>query len=124
MPWPPRKGELLPRYDEPVGIEEKLRDYSLAPEHEDEKARDFFACLRLDLSGIGYLEKEIRRGTSLTPIRSVRGNRFGFHCAVQFPIAGTDGYSHRRAVVRTAWELTYPGARPRMITAFPIGRIL
>jgi hypothetical protein len=124
MSWPPQKGELLPRFDAPVGIEEKLREYSLAPDHEAEKARDFFACLRLDLSGIGYLEEEIKIGISLTPIRSVRGNRFGYHCAVQFPIAGSGGYSHRRAVVRTAWELTHPEARPRMTTAFPIGRIL
>jgi len=123
MPWPPQKGELLPRCDEPVGIEEKLREYSLAPGYEGGrgKARDFFVCLGLDLSAIHYLEVEIRKGISRTPVRSVRESSFGFHCAVQFPIAGTGSYSHRTAEVRTAWELTHPGVRPRMITAFPMG---
>jgi hypothetical protein len=122
MPWPPRKGELLPRFDEAFGIEQKLRDYSLAPAHEGGKARDFFACLRLDLSEIDYLEQEIRRGISLAPIRSVRTNSFGFHCAVQFPIAGPGDYSHRTAPVRTVWQLVHRESRPRLITAYPIGR--
>jgi hypothetical protein len=124
MPWPPRKGELLPRFDEPLGIEIKLREYSLAPDHRggSGKARDFFACLGLELSALHYLEGEIKKGISWTPVRSVRETSFGFHCAVQFPIAGTGRYSHRTAELRTAWELTHPAARPRMITAFPIGK--
>jgi len=123
MPWPPRKGELLPRCGEPLGIEIKLREYSLAPDRKGGgKANDFFVCLGLELSGLHYLEGEIEKGISRTPVRSVRETTFGFHCAVQFPIAGTGSYSHRTAELRTAWELTHPGARPRMITAFPIGK--
>jgi hypothetical protein len=122
MPWPPRTGELLPRFDEPEGIEEKLREYSLAPDHEGGKAKDFSVCLGLELSAIDYLKGEIEKGITLTPVRSHRVTRFGYHCAVQFSIAGLGRYSHRTAVVRTAWELTGPAARPRMITAFLVGR--
>jgi hypothetical protein len=122
MPWPPRTGELLPRFHEALGVTVKLREYSLSPDHGRRKARDFSACLGLELSAIDYLEGEIRKGIAGTPMRSVRPTAYGFHCAVQFPIAGIGRYSHRTAEVRTAWELTYPGDRPRMITAFPIGR--
>src|SRR5262245_300000 len=122
MPWPPKVGDLLPRFDEPVGIEQKLREYSLASDYGGGKAGDFLVCLGLELAEIDYLEGRIRKGISLTPVRSIRDTPFGFHCAVQFLIAGTGRYSHREAEIRTAWELTHSDARPRMITAFPIGR--
>jgi hypothetical protein len=121
VPWPPEVGELLPRFDEAIGIAEKLRTYSFDLDHEDggAKAKGFLVMLGLDIHSIDYVEQEIRLGISQTPIQTVRSNgAFGYQCAVQFRIAGTESYSHRTADIRTVWALVASDARPRMITAF------
>jgi hypothetical protein len=125
MPWPPRKGELLPRFDEPVGIEEKLRRYSLVRDHErgGPKAKGFLEMLGIDLTGIDYLEREIRQGIARTPILKVRFvTPDEALCTVQFLIAGPGRYSHRTAALRTGWVFDSPDAPPRMTTAFLRGR--
>jgi hypothetical protein len=125
MPWPPRKGELLPRFDEPEGIEKRLRDYSLVLDHEDggPKANGFLRMLGIDIAAIEYLERQIRIGIADNPISKVRLEKpDAIGCAVDFQIAGIGRYSQRQAWVRTAWRLDEPGARPRFITAIPRGR--
>lgn len=125
MPWPPREGELLPRFDEAIGIEEKLRDYSLVIDHEDggPKANGFSTMLGIDLTAIAYLEREIRIGIAVNPISKVRLEKAdAVGVAVDFQIAGVGRYSHRKAWVRTAWRLDAPGAPPRFTTAIPRGR--
>jgi hypothetical protein len=125
MPWPPRTGEFLPRCDEPVGIEQRLRKYCLVLGHErgGPKANGFAVMLGIDLDAIQYLERQIRIGIAVSPISQVRGRGpDAVGCAVDFRIAGTGRYSHREAWVRTAWHLEGPEARPRFITAIPRGR--
>jgi hypothetical protein len=125
MPWPPRTGELLPRHDEPVGIAEKLRNYSLVLDHEfgGPKANGFLKMLGIDLDAADYLERQIRRGIADSPIAEVRLDKPGTaHCAVDFQIPGIGRYSHRKAWVRTGWRLDGPEARPRFSTAIPRGR--
>lgn len=125
MPWPPREGELLPRFDEPVGIEEKLRRYSLVLDHErgGPKAKGFLEMLGIDLTGIDYLEREIRRGIARTPILKVRCiTPDEASCTVQFLIAGPGRYSHRTAALRTGWAFDSPASPPRMTTAFLRGK--
>jgi hypothetical protein len=125
MPWPPQVGDLLPRYDETIGIEEKLRTYSLAigPEECGPKANGFQKMLGIDLGSIDHLERQIRVGIATTPISSVRRKASGaIHCAVQFQIAGPDRYSHRTASLRTTWELIGPLAPPRMTNAYLRGK--
>ena len=125
MPWPPQKGELLPRYDEPVGIQEKLRTYSLVLDHEfgGPKAHGFLKMLGIDLAAVDYLEHQIRVGIAVTPISEVRIVKAGaVSCAVDLLIAGIGLYSERRAWVRTGWHLKGPGVRPRLSTAIPRGR--
>ena len=125
MPWPPQVGELLPRYDEPEGIEEKLREYSLVPSHEvgGPKANGFLVILGIDLASFDYLVSQIEAGISRTPISKVetRGPD-AKACTVKFQIAGLGGYSHREAWLRTGWRLDGPGVRPRLSTAFLRGR--
>jgi hypothetical protein len=79
MAWPPRKGDLLPRCDEPEGIEEKLRNYSLVLDHEDggPKAKGFRDMLGIDLDRVDYLGQEIRTGIARTPISLVRVTPIG-----------------------------------------------
>jgi hypothetical protein len=125
MPWPPRKGELLPRCDEPVGIEQRLRDYSLVTDHKagGPKANGFWRMLKIDIDSIDHLEREIRAGISCTPVSLVRMKEPDLAaCVVQFLIAGPGRYSHRTASLRTVWDLDGPTAPPRLITAFLRGK--
>jgi hypothetical protein len=125
MPWPPREGELLPRFDEPMGIEDKLRGYSLLVDHDKggPKANGFAVMLGIDLDSVDYLEQQIRSGIAHTPISLVRLHPSGAAvCTVQFQIAGPGRYSHRTASLRTAWVFHTPWAPPRMTTAFMRGR--
>jgi hypothetical protein len=124
MPWPPQVGELLPRCDEPTGIEEKLRKYSLDLDHKrgGPKANGFLVMLGIDLASTDYLAAEIRRGITHTPISLVVPKEAdGFGCTVQFRIVGPGRYSHRWAWLRTGWYLE-PGSRPRLATALLRGR--
>jgi hypothetical protein len=125
MPWPPRLGELLPRHIEPVGIEKKLRTYSLELGHEEggPKANGFLVMLGIDIRSIDYLEREIMIGIAHTPISVVRfPEPEVVVCTVQFRIAGPGRYSHRTASLRTGWKLAGPAAPPRMTTAFLRGK--
>jgi hypothetical protein len=125
MPWPPQVGELLPRSDEPIGIEEKLRGYSLVHNHEEggPKANGFVVILGIDLHAIEYLAREIRAGIAVTPIRVVHPEGpVSARCTVQFQIAGIGRYSRRRAWLRTGWRVSGPEARPLLSTAFLRGK--
>jgi hypothetical protein len=125
MPWPPRNGELLPRFDEAVEIEERLRNYSLVLDHKvgGPKANGFWKMLRIDEESIDHLEREIRAGIAVTPISRVEVRPSGsIRCAVQFQIVGPGRYSHRTASLRTGWLLADPSSPPRLITAFLRGR--
>jgi hypothetical protein len=120
MPWPPRKGELLPRCAEPVGIEKKLRNYSLVLDHEDggPKAKEFRDMLGIGPDSSEYLEWQIRVGITHTPITLVRPlPSDAIACTVQFHIAGRGRYIHRTASPRTVWVVNTPTAPPRLITA-------
>jgi hypothetical protein len=123
MPWPPKEGELLPRYGEPVGIEQKLAGYSLNldPEKPDAwaKANGFSKMIGIDLRSIDYLERQIRKGIALTPISLVEMREPDVAaCTVEFRIAGTGRYSHRTAFLRTGWRVYGWNSRPLMTTAF------
>jgi hypothetical protein len=125
MPWPPRTGELLTRCDEPEGIEEKLRNYSLVLDHEDggPKARGFRDMLGIGPGSADYLERQIREGITHTPITLVRPLPSGaVACTVQFHIAGRGRYIQRTASLRTVWVVDTPTAPPQLITAFLRGR--
>jgi hypothetical protein len=114
-------GELLQRRTEPLGIEYKLRTYSLVHDHEEggPKADGFRQMLGIGLESIQYLEQEIRRGIAITPISLVKpGDSDGFRCTVNFLIAGPGRYSHRTVPLLTGWMVASPRARPVMSTAF------
>ncbi|MBS1881610.1 MAG: hypothetical protein JSS97_01480 [Actinobacteria bacterium] len=125
MPWPPQVGELLPRFDEPEGIEKKLRTYSLVIDHErgGSKANGFLKMLGIGMDSIDHLEAQIRAGIAMTPVAVVRPGQPGaMLCTVQFRIAGPGRYIDRTASLRTGWELTGPMERPRLTTAFLRGK--
>jgi hypothetical protein len=98
MPWPPQVGELLQRRAEPLGIEDKLRTYSLVHDHEvgGPKANGFLVILGIDLESVDYLIAEIEDGITHTRISKVEPKKAGaMGCTVKFRIAGVGRYSHR-----------------------------
>jgi hypothetical protein len=127
MPWPPQVGELLPRCDEPEGIKERLRDYSLEADHErgGPKAKGFRVILGVDSASIDYLDERIGDGINSTAIALVEPREASAaFCLVVFRIAGPERYSHRTAWLRTGWIFSGPAERPRLVTAYlrPEGR--
>jgi hypothetical protein len=125
MSWPPQVGDLLQRRTEPLGIEDKLRTYSLVHDHEvgGPKANGFLIMLGIDLESIDYLIAEIEEGITHTPISKVEPKKAGaMGCTVKFRIAGVGRYSHRWSWLRTGWNLDGPEARPRLSTAYLRGR--
>ncbi|MBS1887342.1 MAG: hypothetical protein JSU06_09150 [Actinobacteria bacterium] len=108
-----------------MGIEYKLRNYSLALGHSDggPKANGFLVMLGIGLDSVDYLERQIRAGIAAAPISMIRPGAPGaVRCTVQFQIAGPGRYSDRAASLRTGWELTGPMERPRLTTAFLRGK--
>lgn len=103
-------------------MREKLAGYSLDPENEagGPKARGFALILGIGLEQIDHLEAELRSGILTTPVRSVRANApHGFNCVVDVPVRGAGERRGRTVNVRTVWELTERGARPRLVSAYP-----
>jgi hypothetical protein len=121
IPWSPRAGELLPRAAEATGVRLKLAGYSLNMTHEDggPKARGFERVLGITIDAIDYLEEAIYRGILVLPVRTVRDNPpWGVICVVMVPVRGLGEKSERVVDVRTAWALDYPGAAPRLASAY------
>jgi len=121
MRWPPEAGELLPRFEEAVGIRKKLAAYSLDLTHESggAKALGFARVLGITLSSLDYLEAAIRAGIRVTPIAVVRENEpHGVTCLVEFPLRGIGIHRYRVVPLRTVWEIRDQDSPPRLVTAF------
>jgi len=121
MPWPPRVGEPLPRAAEPIGVRQKLIDYSLEVHHETggPKALGFERILGITRDHVDYVEQSIRIGILSAPVSSIRPNPpFGINCVVEFPIHGLDSKRLRTANLRTTWIFVGAADRPRLLTAF------
>lgn len=121
MPWPPRVGEPLPRATEPIGVRQKLLDYSLEVSHETggPKALGFERILGITRDHVDYVEQSIRIGILGAPVYSIRQNSpFGINCVVEFPIHGIGAKRLRTVNLRTTWIFVEATACPRMLTAF------
>lgn len=122
MAWPPRVGEPLPGAAEVLGVRSKLVGYSLNATHEDggPKARGFKTILGITIDDVDHLERAIRVGVLTAPVSEVRVNPpHGVNCAVDMPVYGVSDKSSRNVDVRTVWEITGRGVRPRLVSAFP-----
>jgi hypothetical protein len=112
VPYPPQVGELLPRFDEPAGIEYKLRTYSLAVDYDDggPKAQGFLVMLGIGLASLDHLEHEIRTGIAHTPISFVRARKpDSIICTVQFRIAGPWPLQSANGVIEDGVGTDRPG---------------
>jgi hypothetical protein len=102
-------------------VREKLTGYSLdmAHEHGGAKARSFERILGISIEDVGHLEAEIRTGVLTAPVRAVRDRSpYGIHCEVRVAIRGLGNKSDRVVEAATGWEFAFPGAAPRMTTAY------
>lgn len=114
-------GELLPRAVEAFGVRYKLETYSLdfANEVGAPKARGFDLILGITLDAIEYLEAQILARVLDTPVCEVRENPpWAVNCVVDMPIPGIGARANYVANVRTAWIISTPGARPRLVSAY------
>lgn len=121
MDWPPKIGKPLPRAAEAVGVREKLLGYSLDPTHGHgwAKARGFERILGIAIEDVDYLEAEIRSEILPAPVGAVRNRPpYGIHCEVRVEIRGLGDKSDRVVWATTGWEFAFPGAAPRMTTAY------
>jgi hypothetical protein len=122
VPWPPTIGDPLPRAAEAAGIRRKLVGYSLDLTNEvgGPKARGFEQILGIAIEDIDYLERAIQAGILTAPVGTVRDNSpYGINCVVAVPVRGRGPKSSRVVNVRTIWEISGEGARPRLVSAFP-----
>jgi uncharacterized protein DUF6883 len=121
MDWPPKIGVPLPRAAEALGVREKLVGYSLDIAHEQggPKARGFERILGITIKEIDHLEAEIRTGILTAPVEAVRDRPpYGIHCEVRVAIRGLGDKRERIVGATTGWELAFPGAAPRLTTAY------
>jgi hypothetical protein len=120
LPWPPVVGELLPDPDQAIGVRRKLAGYSLNLDNEvgGPKARGFERILGITIEHIDYLEGAIYAGILLVPVSSVRETPYGINCVVMVPLRGRGPKSGRVVNLRTAWQLAYHGAAPRLASAY------
>ncbi len=105
-----------------MNIRQKLASYALVHTHTSggPKARGFELLLGITLDQIDYLETEIRSGILKVPVSAVRPNHpHGFNCVVELQIRGVEKRAMHLATVRTVWEMSRRGSRPRLVTAFP-----
>ncbi|MGH2903688.1 MAG: DUF6883 domain-containing protein [Solirubrobacteraceae bacterium] len=114
-------GEPLPRAAAAYGVRRKLAGYSLDLAHEvgGPKALGFKRILGIMLADIDYVEGAIYMGILLMPVSSVEENPpWGISCVVNMPLRGRGEKSGRVVNLRTAWAIDYPGALPRLASAY------
>ncbi len=105
----------LANADKATGVEDKLSNYSLNPEHKDgkHKARVFQSALGYEQSNAQGLAGQIRKGLKEQPAAPGLIDEFGDRFGVDIPVTGPKG----PATVRTGW-IYEPGSDvPRMTTA-------
>lgn len=120
-PWPPVEGELPPHAAEAFGVRRKLETYSLDLTHDSggPKARGFERILGITIDALDYLEAQILARILDTPVSAVRDNSpYGINCVVDIPVPGIGAKADRIASVRTAWIISTPGEKPRLVSAY------
>lgn len=108
---------MLPRVDEAVVTEEKLRGYVLNVEHGvgRHKARVFAATLDLHADDWEWLREQILEEVRATPASDVRRSHEGWRCTVVIRVQGRN--DEERPVV-TGWRVPDDGAPPHLVTAY------
>jgi hypothetical protein len=110
-------GEILPRADEAVVAEDKLRDYALNMEHDvgRHKARVFAATLGIHADDWEWLREQILDGIQTTPVSDIRPCYNGLRCTVVLRVQGRN--DDERPVV-TGWRIPDDGGPPHLTTAY------
>ena len=106
----------LPNGDRAVVPIEKLRDYSLNPEHEEgkHKARVFAEALGLGRDDADWLRNQLLRLAATHNCVLGKKTPFGQRYIIDATIAKTG----RGATVRTVWNISPGESQPRLITCY------
>ena len=106
----------LPNGNRAVVDIEKLRDYCLAPHHEDgkHKARVFAAALGLGRADAEWLRERLIEAAASQPAFVASETRFGVLYVLDFLLTTASG----SAVVRSGWIIRHSEDFPRLTTCY------
>ncbi len=107
----------LPRAEDAVIPEDKLRDYALNPEHPTgrHKARVFASALGISRDDWRYLRDEIAGKLPTARVSAVRESPYGFLYDLPMLLEGRNGATEE---VITAWFVSKHQAAPRLVSAY------
>ena len=110
----------LPNADRAVVPIEKLRDYSLNPNHPEgkHKARVFEEKLGIGRNDAERLRQKILEAISMAEANEQESTAYGRRFVVDFQISWPQEFVMCLAVVRTAWIVRNDEEFPRLTTCF------
>jgi CRISPR/Cas system type I-B associated protein Csh2 (Cas7 group RAMP superfamily) len=110
----------LPNADHAIVDLEKLRDYSLNPNHPKgkHKARVFLAALGLKADDADRLREMIMEAVLTSEARAEQPTSYGQRFVVDFHVTGFDKFVMTTITVRSAWIIRNGEDYPRLTTCY------
>jgi hypothetical protein len=110
----------LPNADRAVIDIEKLRDYSLNPNHPKgkHKARVFLAALGLKADDAARLREMIMEAILISEARAQPATSYGQRFVVDFYVTGFDKFVTTTITMRSAWIIRNDEDFPRLTSCF------
>jgi hypothetical protein len=113
-------GVRLPNAERAIVDIEKLRDYSLNPNHPKgkHKARVFLSALGFKADDAERLREMIMEATLTSEARTQQPTSYGQRFVVDFPVTGFDKFVATTITVRTTWIIRNEEDFPRLTSCF------
>jgi Domain of unknown function (DUF6883) len=110
----------LPNADRALIEIEKLRDYSLNPNHPKgkHKARVFLSVLGLKAGDAGLLREKIMEAILISEAREQQPTSYGRRFVVDFYLTGFDKFAATTVTVRSAWIIRNGEDFPRLTSCY------
>ncbi len=110
----------LPNAESAVVDIEKLRDYSLNPNHPKgkHKARVFLAALGLQADEAERLREMIMEAILISEARAQQSTSYGQRFVVDFYVTGFDKFVTTTVTIRSAWIIRNSEDFPRLTSCF------
>lgn len=108
----------MPRAQDVLIPEEKLRDYLLSESHPVGRAKArFFKQFGFTDAAIAEMDGHLRAIARTGEVAETKVTEFGMKYVIDGEIECDDG---RKLLLRTVWIVLSPGESPRFVTAHPI----
>lgn len=110
----------LPNAERAVIDIEKLRDYSLNPNHPKgkHKARVFLAALGLKADDAERLREMVMEAILISEARTQESTSYGQRFVVDFYVTGFDKFVTTTVTIRSAWIIRNDEDSPRLTSCF------